>query len=465
MNKFENEHLEKNWESYNRTGEKLCAHKTTTTEQSWYRSVMASILSFASLSQLLRIIGAGVIVSALGIFLMQGWKNGDDIHRYFLLLAQTGLLTIIGFGCHRWLKEAKSARLFLCLALISVTVNFAILGGLIYSQVQWDTVTALYPSFANWQADSIYTALLTTVGATVMLLPVVLVGFLTIARQSAFCLSSLFMLGNTLLLVPLRTQGIIGIAVLSITGLVLWQLKQVRIKDISLATLEGRFAQMLLLLPLSTIVLRELTLYSYNALLFAAIALSVFLVLRSFILTLATTSVWRKYLDLVSLVPALLTAISLGIFCDGITPNHPEIVLPVIGVSLASMIMEIASRSAYSITLRRTANIVLASSMMINLLILPSGFSAILCVLAGTGMLIYGFTTQLRIAFLFGLVSTIAGLGYQLQFLVLQFDIGNWISLAILGVMTILLASVLERYGTIVRHRFKGWFGDYQSWN
>lgn len=468
MDKFEKERIEQNWESYNRTGEKSRAHKTTATEQSWYRSIMASILSFASLSQLLRIIGAGVIVSALGIFLMQGWQNGDDIHRYFLLLTQTGLLTVIGFGCHHWLKEAKSARLFLCLALVSVPINFAILGGLIYSQVQWDTANALYPSFANWQADSIQAALLTTLGATVVLLPIVWVGFLAIARQSALRLSSLFILGSTLLLVPLRTPEIIGVTVLSITGLVFWQLNQIKAKDVALQTIEGRFAQLLLVLPLATMMLRELALYSYNSLLFASAALSVFLMLRHCSLSLAAESEWKKwskYLELISVAPALVASISLGIASYDIAPSHTEIILPVIGLSLSALIMEISSRSTvYSTALQRVASIVLSASMMINLLVLSGGFSAALCILAGTGVLIYGFTAQLRIAFILGLITTIAGLGYQLHFLVLEFDLGSWISLAVLGVSTILLASILERYGAVVRHRFTRWFGDYQSW-
>lgn len=460
--------LEKNWESYNRTGTKVCAHVAITTERSWYSSVMASILSFASLSQLLRIIGAGVIVSALGIFLMQGWQNGDDIHRYLLLLTQTGLLTIIGFGCHHWLKEAKSARLFLCLALVSVPVNFAILSGLIYSQVQWDTVNALYPSFANWQADSIQAALLTTLGATIALLPIVWIGFLTIARQSALRLSSLFIAGSALLLIPLRTPEIIGVIILSMTGLVFWQLNHIREKDIALGTLEGRVAQMLLLLPLATMALRELALYSYNALLLTTMALSVFLILRHASLSLTEESdwgKWKKYLDLMSLAPALIASTSLGIVSYDIAPNHVEIILPLIGLSLSALIMDIARRSTvYSTKLQRMASIVLSAAMTLNLLVLPGGLSAILCILAGTGLLIYGFIVQLRIAFILGIITLIAGLGYHLHFLVLEFDLGSWISLAVLGVSTILLASVLERYGAVVRHRFTCWFGDYQSW-
>ena len=60
--------------------------------------VMHSIRNFATLSEALRILGAGVLLASMSVFLLQGWSEGNDIRRYLLLLAQTGLLGAAGFA-------------------------------------------------------------------------------------------------------------------------------------------------------------------------------------------------------------------------------------------------------------------------------------------------------------------------------------------------------------------------------
>ncbi len=53
-------------------------------------SVMQSVRNFATLSEALRLLGAGVILASMSVFLLQGWNAGNDISRYLLLLTQTG---------------------------------------------------------------------------------------------------------------------------------------------------------------------------------------------------------------------------------------------------------------------------------------------------------------------------------------------------------------------------------------
>ena len=51
--------------------------------------IMQSLRNVATLSEALRILGAGVILVSMSVFLLQGWNDGNDIRRYLLLLAQT----------------------------------------------------------------------------------------------------------------------------------------------------------------------------------------------------------------------------------------------------------------------------------------------------------------------------------------------------------------------------------------
>ena len=59
-------------------------------------SILRSVRNFATLSEALRILGATVLLASMSVFLLQGWNEGNDISRYLLLLAQTGLLAAAG---------------------------------------------------------------------------------------------------------------------------------------------------------------------------------------------------------------------------------------------------------------------------------------------------------------------------------------------------------------------------------
>ena len=94
--------------------------------------ILYSIRNFATVSEALRILGAAILLASMSLFLLQGWNEGNDIRRYLMLLAQTGLLTAAGFALSHGLKETKGARLFFGLALVSIPANFTILGALLY---------------------------------------------------------------------------------------------------------------------------------------------------------------------------------------------------------------------------------------------------------------------------------------------------------------------------------------------
>ena len=59
--------------------------------------VLKSLRNFATLSEALRILGAGVLLASMSVFLLQGWSEGNDIRRY-LLLAVLRSRTRIGTG-------------------------------------------------------------------------------------------------------------------------------------------------------------------------------------------------------------------------------------------------------------------------------------------------------------------------------------------------------------------------------
>jgi len=173
-------------------------------------SILRSVRNFATLSEALRILGATVLLASMSVFLLQGWNEGNDISRYLLLLAQTGLLAAAGFAMSHGLKEAKGARMFFGLALVSIPANFTILGALLYSVFQWDGMLTSYPSYAKWTMDSLAGTGVTFAGAMLVLLPVTFFCFAVMARHSAKQLSLHFLLLNALLLLPIRSSFAAG---------------------------------------------------------------------------------------------------------------------------------------------------------------------------------------------------------------------------------------------------------------
>ena len=93
-----------------------------------------------SLAGLMRTVGALLVVAAMCAHLLEGWHAWNDLSRYFAMLGGTVVLAlagaVMGYGC----KDAKSARAFLGLGLISVVANMTTLGGLVHSQVNGEPV-------------------------------------------------------------------------------------------------------------------------------------------------------------------------------------------------------------------------------------------------------------------------------------------------------------------------------------
>jgi len=73
-----------------------------------------------SLSGLLRGLGGLVIIVAFVIFLFKGWRDGDELSRYLLLIGHSLILSLAGFASGHLLHEGKGARLFIALALAAV---------------------------------------------------------------------------------------------------------------------------------------------------------------------------------------------------------------------------------------------------------------------------------------------------------------------------------------------------------
>jgi len=417
------------------------------------------------LPSLLRILGTTALLVAMYSFLVKGWHSGGDVFRYYLMLGHTVAMTAIGLSSGHWLKEGKGARLLLTLALVSVTANFAILGAFIFSQTP-AMVTVDYPGYVAWSVGSLSTALLVTVSALIVLLPVVLLGFQVLSRSMSSRLAVLYLISNAALLVPLRDPQLVGYMVLGLSLFVLVFSGKTAWQNVSAKTHEGMLALVLQYLPIAILLCRNLWLYAPDLFLLTVLALIIFFALRQIGIRLDSFPGIRSLVELLSVLPALGFGAGLGATIAEHGFFTPELILPVATLATASLIYEISTRALMGGTLYRTLAVaVLCSGLLANMLFLGGVLAAMMSAVIGIAVAVHGYMKQQRIVFGGGMVTMCIGLGYQLYYATQIFHLGSWASLAVLGMAAIVVGSTIECHGSRIKLMLTAWKSKYAEWD
>jgi len=417
------------------------------------------------LPDLLRILGAGALLIAMYSFLIKGWDDGNDVFRYLLMLGHTGVLAAIGLASGHWLKESKGARLLLTLALVSVPANFAILGAFIFSQSELVVNISQYPNYVAWTVDNMQTALMTSGGALLILLPVTLLGFTVLARSLSKRLTVLFLISNAALLLPMRDPMMVGLVVLVLTVMTIIFTRKSAQQNIVAKTQEGIIALGLQALPLAVLMGRTLWLYSADMFLLTVMTTTIYFMLRQSALFFESDSRFKKMLERLSLIPAIATAPLLASTLLNSNWAITALVLPIATTVSAMMVYDIAQRNESSATTYRwIAALMIVVGMTMNLLSNAGLLAAISCITAGVVLLILGYKNKQRGFFINGFILMLIGLAQQFYELVHHFNLGSWASMAVMGVITIVIASVIESKGNALHQRFLTWKTNFKQW-
>jgi hypothetical protein len=289
---------------------------------------------------------------------------------------------------------------------------------------------------------------------------------MALARRSAAHLTLLYLLGNAVLLIPLRGSEVIGILIMVATLGILSQVSRASRRDATLRTSEGLFARAVQFLPIGIILSRSLYLYATDAFLVTVAALVVFIVIRQIAGQMNGASAMRKILEFFSVIPAGVAAAGLATLVGDVWVHADPLLLPVFSLSLAALIFEISLRCSGSGTgYRRIASVIVASGMLANLFFFGNVATAAACLLAGIAVMVCGYIVQQHLIFGLGLLTLLVGLGHQVTYAIEMFDLGSWGSLALLGIIAIVTGSVLERHGAEIKLRLASWRQRFQSWD
>jgi len=457
--------------------------------------------TFDKLGRLLRLAGSLAFAAGVSVFLFQHWERGNDIHRYLLLLGQSLAITLAGLVCRHGFREAKSAATLVGLGLVTVPVQFTILGALLYSRFEWWPTRAPdftgFARFADWTAPSGQAALGVAALAVTTLGILSAIAFDLLYKERARVLTGAFLLLNALLLIPTRDANVVasllalGIALLVTllrgalanpghsrsgasdvgrtqragspvggTRVAGTQVAGTQVAEghdagshrsgSPVDRLQGggrALARGLLMAPLALLIGRSIGLYSishyFQSVLCGGIAATLFYapielglrngparVLRMLSLWVAGYGWW---LFVVGLDRAL--GLPAGLFL-------PFVSLPFAGL-LAWVSLHLPSSGP---ELRRAAGAITAIGSIANVLAVGGLMASLICATAGVILLVYGFFLQQRIVLLLGLVALVVGIGDQVRIAIHVYALSYSVSLALLGITTIVSAALLERH-------------------
>jgi hypothetical protein len=413
------------------------------------KTILSMLAGFADLATLLRMSGALTVVAAMSAFLLQGWHGGNDLHRYYLLLSQTLLLCAGGFGLSYGLKENKGARVFFALSLLSVTANLVTLGALVFSLVQWGGNLAHYPAFASWKAAGMGDTLLAMGVAVAVLAPVAYFGFLVFARRSARALSLLFLFTNLLLLIPVRESWMVGAVALSGVLIPFFFAGRLLRQDATLRTPEGYFAVAALFAPALIIITRSMWLYQVDAALQLMLASGAFLLLRGLATGMENTRGVKSVIGALSIAAAFAATHPLAALLTGSNQGFYTL--------FAALFMALGLDIArhHEGRYAKTTCIIAGTSCLIPFMDTGTTASALVFILAGVIVCMAGRRFAKRFLLLQGAFMILAGIADQLHRIIAWVDFSNWATLAILGATAIILASVIERHGAIIKLKWQ----------
>ena len=410
----------------------------------------ARVARSLEVSTVLRTFGAGLMVAAIGIFLFQRWDAGSDMNRYAILLAQTFGLSGLGFVINRFMREPKSARVFVALSLVSGAASFTVLGALLYSTVQWDTVRTAYPGFAYWRADDLGQVLAWLGGSSVVLIPVTLIGYLVLARPAARVLSALFLLNCAIVLLPLRDPACASFLACAMAVVSFAVLARLRGQIPALGTIEGRIARLIALVPIFIIAARCAYLYDASALSVASCGLLGYVTVRQMAVSAARHPGLQRGLEASSLLPVLVTAAAMADFVAGLVSYRwaEDVAVAIFCLALIAALADLAGRSRTDAAVyARAAALVGLAAGLLELFVDPSMFTAIFCTVASAVVALYARAARFPIIHRLGLLGGLVGVACQVFLAIEAVDLGSWAGLTALGVVAIVLAAALERYG------------------
>lgn len=406
------------------------------------------------LTQLLRGLGAFALILSGAIFLFQGLNQWAGLDRFLGFGALVMSLGGLGVFCVKKLDETKGARTFLALCAAGVAVLFTTEGSMLVD-IKQAHLNANLPKMLQTQIHSIKDVLIAGGLLALLGIPLSRFSFKVFSRRIEKSLFQMFALGGFFLLIPIRSDFALLMGIIGLTAFAGRLIYKLIIEDGLELTKEEVIALVITQIPPIIAIVRGA--FHAKTALFPSAAL----MYVSLLLLITGFAKRPKELELDqegrqvskdegyltgSLILGLGSLASLSIHFIDIT-KFPEMINLMIVFIPAYLLTRVFSEIRFKKdnTLLRflgvLASIIMVYTAFYNLNFINSFFLLIV----GGALLVDGYKEKEIPIFYSGIGLLMASFLCGIFLAAKSLDIFHWLTFAILGGATILIASQIER--------------------
>ena len=404
---------------------------------------------FSNIPRLLRYLGVLAIGSSATLALVQGVTSPVSELTIGGFLSFIVALLSVGIFSGTLMKEGKSGRVSVGLALALIPPFFALLGALFISDVDYSTYWKIVP------AVSIETSIVLTLISMLVVIPTTILGFRVLHGERNTTLSMLHLIGASTLLIPLRDVSSVSVFMI-ITCAVAVYARSFR----SAGTLEEQFAKLILWITPVVLAVRTIGAHPNEEIAYGIVMIVSGIAISSVVNLFSNDELLVKPFELISGLIGLLGAYVLTV---GLIPYSALLITfgCVVGVIVIgfAQLLTFAKREVENIGLGVILIVALLSPYSKEMT-LSCGVSLILSV----GFILLSIVRRSKILLGGGVVVFLVSVLSMLSTVVTRVDFSSWATLGAIGITVILISSILEKKLPILRAKFVEGYNEVSTW-
>ena len=437
----------------------MSAYKFDTQAKTWQASEPEAPAPSAT-QQIIRYLRwagtAMIVISAMG-FMLQGHADLLPAYRYWLGLAFTLLLCLGGMICAYGLKETTGARIFFALGVAFLPVQVSQVSAMLYNYSQGDLALQLpysWLQFSQVQPSLIAVDLAITI---VLLVLVGYTGFAMLARRQVKPLMATMLLGNGLLLLPVRDGFWLPLLIASLFVVLRASEQRLR-QDSAMRLFEGFTARVLVGLPLLIVLGRSL-LHPVSVPLLVTLS-GMVAVVGVIDIKRYTRSGFLIYLgQCIGSVAALVAWLTVALSVSGFGNIQYGLLLP-----LSLLLFILSAYVDYHAKAYRFFGSILALGLVARALMDGQTLSPVLALVTGIALSLAGIRCREKISFFAGHLSFLGGILFYCRYAVDAYNQAPWLSSVGLGLVVLLAASYLEKRQQVIMGKVDAYLNELKSW-
>lgn len=412
----------------------------------------------AKVNTLLRWTGAILIILSALNFMLQGTIDITPAYRYWIAMAFTLLLCCGGLTCAYVFKETKGARIFFGLGMAFLSVQVSQVAAMIYAY--WHGNKALQPEYAWLQFMDVSPTVIVLdfIVTAFMLLMVGYASFAILARNHLKTLIYASLLGNALLLIPVRDADWVPVTI-AVLFICLRHIEQKLHQDSSMRLLEGIAARGIIALPLIILMGRSL-LHPTSELMMVVLSL---MTAAYFIYDIKRYTQSQPLLYIGQWLGTCAAIFSWWIIAHELpaflNSNELIVLYPIVLI-----IVLLSNHVQYHAVLYRIAASFLSVHLVYSGLFNDLAMAPVIAIAIGVLLMIAGLNYKEKMPFFSGITAIIGGVLFYFQYVLEVYSAAPWISSIILGLLIIILASYLESKEKKFMQQSKFYINELKAW-